>query len=114
MHSAALSMGERMTQFFANPQLPLARGFELPFRHHNPVEPDRAVGGRLKFLGDLLELEALDDVAYPDIVIVRDRDTAIVAFLDFADVVLEPLQLRDVPLVDHDVVTQKPDLPRPA
>lgn len=55
-------------------------------------------------------MEALDHVAFLDIVVVLDADTALESGGDFLCVVLEPLQRRDLAFVDHDAVANQSDL----
>src|SRR4051794_16975576 len=60
--------------------------------------------------GDLLDREGLDDVAALQVLVVLQADTALVAGLHFADVVLEALQGGDLALPDDRAVAQEPDL----
>src|SRR5579859_6890436 len=59
--------------------------------------------------GDLLHLEALDDVADLDVVVILEGHAALVAFLDLAHLVLEALECLEGTLVDDDVVAQQAD-----
>ena len=54
--------------------------------------------------GDLLDLIALDDVAYLQVVVAFDPDSTLVAVAHFADIVLEALQTRERSLVDLDLI----------
>src|SRR5690242_20090064 len=78
----------------------------------SPRDAGAAVGGwrTLEGARHLLHLEALDDVAGLDVLIVLEGHAALVAFLDLADLVLEALQRLEGALVDDDVVAQQPDL----
>ena len=59
--------------------------------------------------GDFLGAVALDDVADLDVVEVLDGDTALVALLHFADVVLEAAERADGAVVHLDAVANDPD-----
>src|SRR3546814_371449 len=74
-----------------------------------PVPPRTAESGS-EIACDLLDLEAFDDVAFADIVVILERHAALVARLDLAHVVLEALELLEAAFVDHDVVAQEADL----
>src|SRR5882672_334769 len=54
--------------------------------------------------GDLFHFEALDRVSGLDVVVVLERHTALVAFLDLADLVLESLQGLQAAFVNDHVV----------
>src|SRR3546814_5500986 len=71
-----------------------------------PVPPRTAESGS-EIACDLLDLEAFDDVAFADIVVILERHAALVARLDLAHVVLEALALLEAAFVDHDVVAQR-------
>src|SRR6476620_2921732 len=55
---------------------------------------------------DFLDLEELEGVAFLDVVVVAQLDTALEAFLDFAHFVLHPLERFDLARVDDHVVAQ--------
>ena len=69
---------------------------------HTPVS--------LQDAGDFLDIEALDDVADLDVGVVLERHTALEAFANFLDLVLEALERLERAFVDHDVVAQQADL----
>ena len=54
-------------------------------------------------------MEALDGVAFLDVIVVLDADTALVSLVDFLCVVLESLQGADGAFMDDDAVTYKSD-----
>src|SRR5215470_17897707 len=68
-------------------------------RTHRSTSRDRA--------GDLLHLEAFDDVADLDVVVILEGHAALVAFLDLAHLVLEALERLQAAFVDDHVVAQQ-------
>src|ERR1700754_2167472 len=86
-----------------------------PRRGRRRARTRRARAARLEGLGrggsfveggpfDFARLEDLEHVALLDIVVAVEEDAALEALRDLADVVLEPLQLRDRRRVDHGAV----------
>src|SRR5579872_1134469 len=65
---------------------------------------------KLQRAGDFLDLEALDDVALLDVLVILEGHAAFVAFADLADLVLEALQRLQRALVNDDVVAQEAHL----
>src|SRR6185369_6886285 len=61
----------------------------------------------LKFGGELLDLERLDDIAGLDVVVILQADTAFVTAGNFLLIVLEAAQRGHLPFVDHYVVAQQ-------
>src|SRR5262249_15579097 len=59
---------------------------------------------------DRLDVEALDDVAGPQVLIVGERHAAFLPRRHLSDLALEALQGRERSLVDHDVVADEPHL----
>src|SRR6476469_9522662 len=59
---------------------------------------------------DFLDLEELELVAFLDVVVVLQLDTALEAFLDFAHVVLHPLERLELAGVDHHVLAQQAEM----
>src|SRR5262249_49884950 len=57
--------------------------------------------------GDALHREHLDDIADLDVVELLEADAALEPGLHLADIVLEPAQRPDLPLVDDDVVADQ-------
>src|SRR5690606_11140600 len=55
-------------------------------------------------------LEGLHDIGFPDIVVVLDLQTTVVAFGHFLHVVLEPFERRQFPGIDHHPVAYQADL----
>src|SRR5947209_6635882 len=66
---------------------------------------DMKILRRLERAGDLFDLEALDDVAFFDVVVILEGHAAFEAFTDFADFVLEALERLQRAFVDDDVIT---------
>src|SRR4051812_9511806 len=64
----------------------------------------------LQCAGDLLDLEAFDDVADLNVLVVLERHAALVALADLAHLFLEPLQRPQTAFVDHHVVAQQAHL----
>src|SRR4051812_38470905 len=61
--------------------------------------------------GLLAELERLDDIADPDVVVVLHRQTTLEALADLGCVVLEPLERGQLAVLDdHRAVADQPDL----
>src|SRR6478735_9242671 len=60
--------------------------------------------------GDFLDFEEFELVAFLDVVVVLQLDAALEAFLDFAHVVLDPLERLELAGVDHDVVAQQAEV----
>src|SRR5215469_1686135 len=56
---------------------------------------------------DLFHLEAFDDVAGLDVLVVFERHAAFVTLIDLPNFVLEALQRFQRAFVDHDIVTQQ-------
>src|SRR5262245_22401870 len=65
---------------------------------------------RLERPGDALDVEAFDDVAGADILVVGKGHTAFLTRRHLAHLVLEAFQGRERTLVDDDVVANEPDL----
>src|SRR6266581_146779 len=59
---------------------------------------------------DGFDLVALDDVALLDLVVIGESHAAFLSGLDFAHLVLEALQRRELAFVDHHVVAHEPHL----
>src|SRR5579862_3040956 len=74
---------------------------------HPPARAGPFERGLSKRARDLFDLEALDDVALFDIVVILERHAAFETFAHFADFVLEALQGLQRAFMDHDVVTQQ-------
>src|SRR6185436_12483514 len=96
---------------------PEARSCASVWRISSPTLKGRWLGRRpslrdattLKRPGDRLHLDALDDVADLDVVVVLEGHAALEAFPDLADLVLEALERLQRALVNHHVVAQQPD-----
>src|SRR5690348_13890123 len=67
-------------------------------------------GAPLQGAGNLFDLEALDNVALLDVIVVLEGHAAFGAFAHFANLVLEALQGLQAAFVDDDVVAQQPHL----
>src|SRR3954462_15966714 len=65
---------------------------------------------RLQRAGDFLDLEELELVAFLDVVVVLQLDTALEAFLDLAHVVLHPLERLEFARVDDHVLAQQAEM----
>ena len=72
-----------------------------------------AAAGFLELSLNFLHGEALEDVAFLDVVVLGDGHAALVAGGDFLGSVLEALQGADLALMDDDVVAQHTDLAVP-
>src|SRR5262249_21647419 len=90
---------------------------EDPVRNHHLSSPESRgpssgppASLRVPYSADLLNLEGLDDVADLDVLVAVEPDAALEALLDLRDVVLEAAQRPDLPLVDHAVVAEQPQL----
>src|SRR6185436_8280831 len=57
-----------------------------------------------------LDLERLDDVAYPDVAVALDRQAALVTLRDLGRVILEPPQRADLAGVDDHRITHQAQL----
>src|SRR5690349_6160871 len=62
---------------------------------------------RLQRPGDLLDAEAFNDVAGPDVFVVLESHAAFLAGWDFLDLVLEALERFELAFMDDDVVAQQ-------
>src|SRR5688572_26030060 len=79
----------------------------------SPVSGEEVIGNAAALrqrAGDFLDLEALDDVALLDVVVVLERHAALEAFLDLAHFVLEALEGLEGAFVDHHAVAQQAHL----
>src|SRR5579863_8517636 len=87
-----------------------------PTRNDRGFCPDFAIailaiaGAPLEGAGDLFDLEALDNVALLDVLVVLEGHAALGALAHFADLVLEALQGLQAAFVDDDIVAQQPHL----
>src|SRR4051794_14747831 len=79
-------------------------------RAHTPASSALRCG--FERTSDFFRAEALEAVSNLDVVEVLDADTALEAFADFADVVLEAPQRPDGSFVDLDAIADDTEAPR--